>query len=178
MDTLYVWTVGLLLYSEGTSGNGRKGFLQTLRTRLPNPILIAILISLCISSLNISLPGPVTDVISGVGNVSGTIEMMLLGANICFMQKNLKGRMASALGFVLLRQLAAPLAVFLLSRLIVGESQALLLMLLAGIPTMTTTGLLAIEYHTDVDYASNLVFVSTILSLATLPLIAFISAYL
>ena len=59
-----------------------------------------------------------------------------------------------------------------------GESQALLLMLLAGIPTMTTTGLLAIEYHTDVDYASNLVFVSTILSLATLPLIALISGYL
>jgi predicted permease len=104
--------------------------------------------------------------------------MMLLGANICFMQKNLKARAGSSLGFVFLRQLAAPLTVFLLSRLVVGESQALLLMLLAGIPTMTTTGLLAIEYHTDVDYASNLVFVSTILSLATLPLIALISGYL
>lgn len=178
MDTLYVWTVGLFLYSEGTSGSGGKGFLQTLRTRLLNPMLIAILISLCISSLHITLPRPLTDVISGVGNVSGTIGMMLLGANICFMQNNLKARAGSSLGFVFLRQLAAPLTVFLLSRLVVGESQALLLMLLAGIPTMTTTGLLAIEYHTDVDYASNLVFVSTILSLATLPLIALISGYL
>ena len=68
--------------------------------------------------------------------------------------------------------------VFVISRPVLGSSEALLLMLLTGIPTMTTTSLLAIEYHTDVDFASNLVFGSTLSSLLTLPMIALVSTYL
>ena len=178
MDTLYVWTIGLMLYSEGCTQNREGRSAGTFLKKLINPMLIAILLALMIMTVRIPLPQQVIDAVTNVGSVSGPVGMMLLGANICYMSKNLKGTVVPALGFAVLRQLIAPLLVFLLSRQFLGAEEALLLMLLTGIPTMTTTGLLAIEYHTDVDFASNLVFVSTLSSLVTLPLTAYISAFL
>lgn len=178
MDTLYVWTIGLMLYSNGCTSNRNERPAGMFLKRLMNPMLIAILIALTISTLRLPLPQQVRDVVSNVGSVSGPVGMMLLGANIFYMKKNLRGTITPVLGFAVIRQLIAPLLVYALSKRILGEGEAMLLMLLTGIPTMTTTGLLAIEYHTDVDFASNLVFVSTITSLLTLPLIAYISAYL
>ena len=178
VDTLYVWTVGLLFYAQGTERDGEKRTAGKFFRRLLNPIFVAILCAMTLSTLQIPLPQQLTEAVSSVGNVSGTVGLMLLGANIFYMNKHLKGRIMPMAGFVFLRQILAPIVVYVIAGRILGKTEAMLLMLLTGIPTMTTTGLLAIEYHTDVDFASNLVFFSTVSSLATIPLITFLSAYL
>ncbi|MBQ6528367.1 MAG: AEC family transporter [Clostridia bacterium] len=178
VDTCYVWTAGLLLYSQGCNHEGKGLTARTILKKLLNPMFAAILIALVLSTFHVALPKQVLNVITNVGSASGTLGMLLLGANICFMNGKMTGSVGKLLGFIGIRQILAPLLVFVISRPVLGSSEALLLMLLTGIPTMTTTSLLAIEYHTDVDFASNLVFGSTLSSLLTLPMIALVSTYL
>ena len=108
--------------------------------------------------------------------MSGTLGLMVLGVNIYYMDKHMKGNMGKVAVFIALRQIVVPLIVYILARHLTGPVEATLLMLVSAIPTMTTTGLLAIEYHTDVDFASNLVFLSTVSSMATIPMLALVTS--
>lgn len=175
LDTTVVWSIGLLLYSEGSAAkNGIVGMLRGMF----NPMLIAILLALTLMTLHVPIPSQVQDVVDALGSVAGTLGLMILGVNIFYMDKHVKGEVLPCLGFIALRQIVVPLLVYVVSRRFTGETEAMLLMLLCGVPTMTSTGLLAIEYHTDVDFASTLVFLSTMASLVTIPLISFLAPLL
>ncbi len=175
VDTMYVWTVGLYFYTEGTQS--MQGSRKTaLLRRLLSPIFCAILIGLTLSSVHLTLPVQVKEVVDAAGTMSGTLGLMVLGVNIYYMDKHMKGNMGKVAVFIALRQIVVPLIVYILARHLTGPVEATLLMLVSAIPTMTTTGLLAIEYHTDVDFASNLVFLSTVSSMATIPMLALVTS--
>ncbi len=174
LDVLFVWTVGLYFYTEGAGGMEGKAFLK----RLFGPMLTGILIALALTTLKVPLPAVLLDAVDAVGSTSGTLGLIILGVNICYMDRHLSGNLKPMLVFVFIRQLLLPVVIYLCVRNFATGMESILLMLISAIPTMTTTSLLAIEYRTDVNFASGLVFLSTTASILTIPLVSLLVSVL
>ncbi len=175
MDVLYVWTVGLYFYMEGTgAAKSPRAFLK----RLFGPMLVGILLALTLTTLHVPIPEQILEALDAAGAASGTLGLIILGVNIYYMDRHLSGSLLPMLGFIGIRQILIPLLTYVIALPIAGRTESVLLMLLSAVPTMTTTSLLAIEYRTDVNFASGLVFLSTVLSMATIPLVTFIISFI
>ena len=65
---------------------------------------------------------------------------------------------------------------YILTGPILPETERVVLMLIAGAPSMTTSCMIAGQYGLDEDYASTAVFVTTICCMVTIPLLFLTSA--
>jgi predicted permease len=82
-----------------------------------------------------------------------------------------------ALSYSALRLLLIPLAVFGLTSLLhVDKVLAGSVILLTAMPAGSTTAILAAKYGGDAAFASKIIFVSTVLSLITIPVFSLLTA--
>ena len=160
---IVIWTAGVSYFAKSES----KG--NVLKTVLLHPCIIAVEIGLLRMIFSIPVPAPVTSVLSGLGGCSTPLIMLFLGmilAEVGF--KNLFTPLNAL--FALIRLILIPAAVFAvcaavhLDPMITGLS-----VLLAAMPAGSTTAVLAEQYHSDVEFAANTVVLTTMLSIALLP---------
>jgi len=115
------------------------------------------------------LPQVASTAIANIGNMTGPLSMMLIGASLADM--NLRDAMdkdAFILSFV--RLLALPVVAMVILRALgvdtlLWQVQATLI----AMPAASNTAILAEMYGRDYSFAAKCVFISTILSLVTVP---------
>lgn len=165
---LLVWTVGLILIG----GGGREKL--NLKVIL-NPGVVAVLIGLTLFIFSIKLPGPIESTIEMIGSSTTPLSMILVG--LILADSSLKKVFSSPMVFVIsfLRLIAIPflyiviLKPFVTNPLILGIP-----VVIAAMPAAANTAILASKYDGNVYLASQSVFISTLLSIVTIPLIVFI----
>ncbi|MBQ4266030.1 MAG: AEC family transporter [Clostridia bacterium] len=160
-----MWSAGLSLFTH-TDG---KSVLKKLAT---HPCIIAVLIGFALLlSGNPALPGFVQKALSGASGSTTCMSMLVIGSILAGAEHiDLKDGMMW--WFTLVRLILLPLLVFfLLSLLPIDRTVRGVMVLISGMPAGSTTAILAARYDGDAPYASCLVFVSTLLSLATLPML-------
>lgn len=169
VDTFFVWTLGLFLYTMG-SGQGTGGLRPALK-KLANPIMGALLVTLCINSLGLSIPEIVLSPIQSVSAISDSLGLIYVGCGMYYLQRGGRDLLRPSLVFLAVKLLAVPLAVFLLaSRFLPGEG-AMALMLISGSPAMTTSCTIAGQYGLDEGFAASMVLVSTLGCMVTIPIL-------
>lgn len=173
VDTIVVWTLGLTLFTRGKAGSFKE-----LGKKLVNPILLSILLALVINSLDIVLPEPFVYVIDSVGSVSYSMGLVYLGCTICFLKMPGLSEIRSISMIVGTKLILIPAAVFLISSRFLPMTESLILMLIAGAPSMTTSSMIAKQYGLDEGYASTAVFVTTISCMGTIPLVFLITSWI
>lgn len=172
--TVLVWTFGVhLMTRDAGDEEGPKGwdFWKEQLKRIVNPNLVALAIGFGLFLFSIQLPAPVSSAIQLIGDSTTPLSMMFIGfilADVSIREtlSDLQVYIVSAMRLLLL-----PLLVLTGFKLfhITGDLVTVAFVSTA-MPAAANTAILAAVYDNDYRLGSRAIFVSTLLSVATLPL--------
>ncbi len=163
---LLVFTIGVFLLRPDLARN------PDLK-RILSPGLVASLVGLIFFFTGITIPSPISDSISLLGSVTTPLAMIVIGALLAPLP------LSSMVGDFRIWVISAfrlaiiPIVLLLLLRPFISDPVLISVpIILAAMPVAANTVLLAEEYGVNAEIASKGVFVSTILSLVTIPGVA------
>lgn len=161
--TLLSYTYGVYLVSGQAKFNPRL---------LCSPAIISILIAYAIYLLDLRAPQLLIDASDFIGQITTPAAMLIIGATLGALPLRSVLTDARLYVFSLIKLIVLPAAAYFLLRLfvhndlIVGVTVALVAM-----PAATNTTMMCAQYGGDTDTAAKGIFVSTLLSIFTIPLI-------
>ncbi len=167
---LFIFSVGIYLIL-GSAGNQKIPWKKLL----VNPSLYATLIALPIFFFRVSLPTTVVDIVSYLSQMVVPLSMILIG--VALGRMSLGKIFRSGLSYVVcaIKLIILPLAVYTVFRTFIEDSLILgLLTVVAAMPSASISPILCAEYGGDSDFASRTVFLTTLLSLITIPCIVWL----
>ena len=161
-----LWTLGLAIFTGSGKGNIKKIVLH--------PCMIATYIGLALMMTGYRPPAIITRLAFTLGSCTTPLSMIVVGCVLGLVEsKKLFSPLAFYYSFI--RLVLIPLIVMgillvlRIDTLITGIS-----VVLSGTPGPVTTAILADRYNADRELASRIVFVSTMLSILTIPGLVFI----
>jgi predicted permease len=162
---LVAYTLGIMLFHPGESRPG-------LRKLLLNPVLLGTYAGLACFLGSVRLPAAAAGAINLVAGMTSPMSMLIIGATLAEAKlRDLAGGPAEYL-LSAARLLMAPLLTLLVCRLL--HADALLTRILVILEAMPAAAIVAVfveTYGGDRVFASRCTFLSTALSLATIPLV-------
>lgn len=164
---IMMWTAGLSLF---TNVDKKESFRKLVK----HPCIIAIMIGVTLMLTPVSLPPFLEDTISGLSKCTTPLSMITVGA--MFANSKWSDFLdPSILYYCLIRLIVFPAIIFGAVRLL-GIDLVLgnVAVLLSAMPMAATTAILADKYNYNGETASRSIFVSTLLSIATLPVICLV----
>ena len=171
----YLVCFNILSYTYGiymVSGNKK---LITVKSLALNPGIIAVIFGLLIFISPIKLPGIIFNAFNLVGQTNTPIAMILLGTYIAKSKliTLFSDRQAYFVCFVKL--ILIPLVIIMLFKFLPGELDEIKMVVLIAMstPVGLTVPMFSQMYGGDYEYGAKLVGLSTLLSLATIPVILF-----
>lgn len=172
---IIIYTFGVLLMTAGSNDKSQhKNLLASLQWKkvLLSPAVICSVVAVLIFSLRIRLPDIIADTLDTLGGLTSPLAMLVVGANLAGMPLKEMIQDWKLDLYVILRQFALPLVFFLLFGMIADHSVLLpTWLVLSGMPIANTTALFATEYHGNERLASKAIFLTTLLSLISLPIL-------
>ena len=178
-NDILLWTLGIYLagkHKGGGFGNALKHILNM------NMIMFIIGLILVLSNLSAKLKGGVVyQTADMIGKATSPLSMIFVGlvmASSKGMFKNLGKKMLSIL-LTLQKQLIVPVLaglvlLFAVKQGWISDVVMMIAVMQLAMPVGTLTVSIAAEYDSDYEMAADNVFVSTLLSIITLPLIAYL----
>ena len=162
---LLVFSLGIKLVAGGGGKISPRLFL--------NGPMVSSVIALLLFLLRIQLPEPIAATLGHLGGMTVPLAMILLGSTLAGMDWKALFQGWRAYGIALVKLLAAPLIVYLALVRIVADPVLLhVVVLLSAMPVGTSLPMLCIRYDGDQELVGQGIFISTILSLVTIPLLA------
>ncbi|MFA7562149.1 MAG: AEC family transporter [Methanoculleus sp.] len=163
---ILVFSVGIAMLTEGRG----KGFDPRL---LINPGIAASIIGFALFLGSVEIPSPFIDSIDLLGGVTTPLAMIIVGAMLAtFPAREMVGNWRIWVASAILL-LAVPAAYcYLLAPIFPDPFINGIMITMAAMPAAANTVIFAEQYGADSKLASQIVFVSTIGSLITIPLIA------
>lgn len=169
--SLMYWTQGVYVFS------GDKRDMISKKAIL-NPGVLGVLIGLIFFFGRIKLPGLIGTTVSGIAALNTPVAMFVIGSFLA------KTKVKSALKnpnvwlVTILRLLVLPLislgVLFVLTKTGIADPLAAMAVLLqVSAPCATVGSLFAVKFGYDPTYASEVIAISTLLSMITIPLMAF-----
>ena len=160
---IFLWSAGLSLYTKTDS----KSVVKNLLT---HPCVIAVFVGFGTMFAPFELPAFMVRTLNSVGGCTTAISMMVIGAILADI--DLGHIEWGLLGYYcLLRLIVIPAVSFVaLSLLGLAPMVTGVCTLLSGMPAASLTAVLAAKYGQNYGFASQVVFVSTLLSMITIPL--------
>jgi predicted permease len=162
---ILIWTVGISLFI------GKKD-LSTIKKALLNPGTIAVYIGVFIFLFSIKIPGPIYKTLEMVGGMTSPLSMIVIGAMLGEM--NIKEVLSSLSAYysTFVRLILVPLVVFGILKLLGASGMTLgVLVLISAMPVAANTAIMSEKYKANSAFASRCIFISTVLSTFTIPLI-------
>lgn len=161
---IMMWTAGLSLF---TNVDKKESFQKLIK----HPCIIAIVIGAFLMIASVPLPSFLGNTIAGLSKCTTPLSMITVGA--MFANSKWSDFLdPSILYYCLIRLIVFPAIVFGAVRLL-GIDLILgnVAVLLSAMPMAATTAILADKYNYNGETASRSIFVSTLLSIVTLPVI-------
>ncbi len=168
-----MWTFGVWIFLRGNGGSRR----DLLRNML-NPNTVAFFLGLLIMVFHVQFPDVIYEPLHGLGKSTIYLSMLYIGAML--VQTKVRGIFKKPHIFLLSfnKLLLVPLVLAILVNLLTyllfpefGDTARKVLLLEAAMPCMATTVVMASKFGSDEKLATENVFVSTILSVITIPLV-------
>ena len=167
---LMAFTLGIRIMSP------KAGVKTAVRWRqILNPAVAASLLGIVLFLCSVEIPEAVSKALTLTGNMTTPLSMLIIGALLT--ESNLKSLFMDYRLYLLslVRLMTAPLLVFFVLRLFIHEPLLLYtLTILSGLPAATATAIFAEQYGGDGVFASRVVFTTTLLSMATIPILVFL----
>lgn len=162
---IFTWTYGVMIFTG-------KVTLKELKKVLLNPCVIAVYIGMFIMIFNIEIPSVIYSTIKTVGGMTSPLSMIIVGVILskADIKKNLKD-WTIYYGSII-KLIIIPILLYLVTLLIGDTSKvANTMVILSAMPAAAMTSILAESFNKEKDYASVIVFFTTLISLITFPII-------
>ena len=159
---IVMWSVGISVFLKGHKEN-------LLKKVLTHPCIIAVYFGAFLMGTGLVLPEFVRSTITGLSNCNTPLSMMLVGMMLAEM--NPRGIVDRTMVFYAgVRLILIPAVVFVCTAFLpIDPLLRGITVFIAGMPTPITAALLSAKYKGDETYATGMIFLTTVLSLATLP---------
>lgn len=159
---IVMWSIGTSCFMKGSQEN-------LVKKVLTHPCVAAIYLGLAVMIIGVEFPVFLENTITGISNCNTPVSMMLIGMMLAEM--NPRGLIDRTMVFyAAVRLLLVPAVLFGLTLLLPVEPLlGGITVIIAGMPAPVTTALLSAKYGGDETYATAMIFVTTVLSLFTLP---------
>lgn len=169
-----LWTGGVYLVSrEQSRQNGGSGKVSL--KKLLNPATVSFLIALIMLLLRVRLPGILQDVCSGIGSMTIYLSMLFIGMTLAQIDFRNIYKRGSLFFIVAFKMILVPVGLIYLTKLLpIDTALRGAFILEVAMPAQTITTVLLERYGADTVYASEAIFVTTALSLGTLPLVYYL----
>ena len=161
-----MWSVGTSYFIAGSNMDRKK----VLHNVLTHPCLVAVYLGLLVMAVQVPLPYIVTQPITYIGNCNSAITMFIIGTILADVDlRTIISRttvLFSVFRLVLLPAIAFGLSLLLgMERVAAGVS-----VIMTGMPAGSTAAIFAARYGSDAPFATKCVVLTTLLSMATIPL--------
>lgn len=167
-----VFTLGAWLLSRDAAHRGISANHRLSGKDLVSPALVACLMAVVIALTGFKAPGFLTDCIGMLGDITTPGSLLVIGIMIA--QHPLRQMLGSLRIYLMtaLRLVILPVVIFLLFRLVIHDELILgITIVMAGMPCATTIPMICGEYGGDETVAVQGIFITTVLSMVTIPLL-------
>lgn len=173
ISNIIMWTVGVVVLTHGNGTSWKKSFSKVF-----NPNTIATLAGLLFFLFSVKLPELLLRPLSELGSANTWLSMLYIGAMLAF--SDVRGLLGKKSLYIISinRLILVPLiliALFALFSVIAGigpdKLVSSVIILEASMPCMASVVIMAKELGADDHLAVGNVFVSTIISIVTLPFV-------
>lgn len=162
MHNVLIWTVGVSLFEKGA---------MSIKKALINPGTIGVIIGLPLFIFDVPVPEILSGTVGSLASLNTPMAMIVLGFYLSCTAPRIQKGDGKLLFCMLLRLLAVPaIGLLLLWLLPIPADVFAACMLPACAPAASNVTMFASKFGGDVDSASRMVSVSTLLSILTIPL--------
>ena len=171
LGSLFIIPTRILMWSAGISLFTRADAKQAVKKVLLNPGIIAVEVGLVRMLFQIPLPHFVDTAVDNLGGCTSPMAMALVGAILVDVPLKTVFDLKSFY-LVAVRQFLLPGICLAALRLLHVDPLTIgVRVVITGMPIGSTTAILAQEYVADAKFASKCVFISTLTSLVTVPIL-------
>lgn len=160
---IFMWTAGLSLFTKTDT----RSKVRALAT---HPCIWAVILGFIYMFVPVELPVFLLGTLSALGTCTTALSMIVVGSILS--EVELKSVLdKDGFYFSFFRLIAIPAVIYGVMRLVGADSLATgAVVLSSAMPAATLTAILAEKYGGDAAFASKMLFISTVLSLVTLPI--------
>lgn len=162
-----MWTAGLALFTNVSKKDA-------VRKLIRHPCIISIFVGILLMVLPFELPAVLNQTISGISKCTTPISMFAIGTILA--DTPLKSVFSlPVLYYSLMRLVVFPGLIYMLLLPLRFDATVVgVCILMAGMPASITIPIFADKYECDPEFASQLIFASTLLSILTIPALTFL----
>ena len=165
----------LFNYSLGISLMSGSGLSNFKIKKLCNPGIFAAILALAIYFLQLSFPAPITGSLRMLGSTTSPLAMIVIGMNLAKIPLKSVFTNLRLYPFALIKLIGLPLLAYPLIQLFVKDTLVKgVLVISLAMPVATSTILFANEFNKDTSEITRCISLTTLLSMASIPFIAFI----
>jgi hypothetical protein len=169
---LLVWTYGISLLQKGGQVIEEK---TSLLKSIFNPGLIAILIGYFLFLTGLKFPPFIDKTLDLIGGTTTPLSMMFIGFILTEVPLKAILRNYKSLIISIIRLVIIPMGVYsVLTQFGLTGYMLKIPVIITAMPAAANTAIFASRFGGDYRYGSQLIFVSTLLSIGTIPLILFL----
>lgn len=157
-------------YGIFNTNNGSKKVKESLLETFKIPMIYAVIIALLLRGLHVSVKGPIWDTLDIIGNGMVPLALITLGAQLAKTKISFKMPKVYLSNFM--RLVISPLLAIVFVKLFsITGVEAQVIVICSGAPTAVNTVLMAIEYDNEPELSSQIVFLSTLISIITMSIL-------
>ncbi|WP_328307253.1 AEC family transporter [Streptomyces sp. NBC_00442] len=171
---LFITPVILVLIELDVRRDADRPWLRMLQLPVRNPVVGASIAGVAVAALGLKLPAAVTSPLTILGGGAVPAALFALGMSLTGRAASDPGERAERTLLVTLKTAVQPLLAYVLGRWVfgLGGHELFAVVLCSGLPTAQNAFIFASEYRLDTALARDTVLLSTLLSMASLSLIA------
>lgn len=169
--TVLIWTFGVYLMKRTDDHEVTRNF-ATIMQKMLSPALFAVIIGFTLFLFSIPIPTTIYKTLEIVGGATTPLSMMFIGFILAEIPLKDIADGKNMVAVTLVRLIILPFLVYVALKAF-GFSGFLLNIpvLITAMPAAANTAILSARYNNDFKLASKLIFVTTLLSIMTIPLV-------
>jgi len=164
--TIALWTYGVMIFSDKISKKNTKKVLL-------NPAIIAVYIGIPMMLFKVHLPSFILDTTKIVGDMTAPISMIIVGSILAKVRIKDVFKEISIYYGSLIKLIIIPL-VLILIKLGLKDNTTIIntIIVIQAMPAAAMTSIFAADFNKEKEYSSIVVFITTLLSIVTIPIIS------
>lgn len=164
---LFIFTIGNSMMSYGTGQKTQMNFKDIL-----SPGVVASAFALIIYFTKLQLPDVISSTINMIGDMTTPTAMLIIGSTLATIPLKEVFTEVRIYPFTFIKQIVVPIAVYPILRFFISDPLILgVTLIMIAMPVANSAVLFATEYGGDVSVAAKNIFMTTLLSIITIPLI-------
>ncbi|MFC1961675.1 AEC family transporter [Chloroflexota bacterium] len=164
-STILLWTVGVFIVA---GNHWKENVLEMLRL----PTIYAILLGLLLNLLRIQIPELIIKSLDFIALMAIPLVLIILGFNLS--KARISSFTTTLLASFIRVGIGFTLGLFMVSLLNITDVSRAVVVLDSAMPAAVMTSLLATKYESEADLVSSVVFLTTIMSLVSIPFILYL----